>query len=456
MSSLASGVSDLEALRAILLTQDRAHLESLQDELESLRAQSEDGERILALIEPLLTSALAERARSHPQEFAEAIRPAIGPALRKQVLEERESIIAALTPIIGRTIQRAMVEALASLARRIDARMQRAAGLNALTHWFQARAHGVGEDTLALREALPWQVDHVFLIHNTTGLVLAQQSVGAEVQDADLVAALLTAIRSFAHESFRGEAGDTLHEIQYGDQLILLEEGRHAYLALVGRGVPPADMFQLMRETLSGIEMNQPALLRDFRGDPGADELCGPYLAPLLTTQKSVPARPPTLGLLLVLVFLLALLLGCSWLTYRASPRVLAHLAPTAMLYISLPTATATPIPTPAPIATPVSTASPTLNPTHTPTGTATPLPTMTPTPADTLTPTPVLGLMAGNVYLRAEPDLTTPRTNQVLRFGAVVRVIERRPPWLRVAYPATGEPTLDGWIPARWVLIAP
>ncbi len=456
MSGLASGVGDLEALRAILLTQDRAQLESLRDELEGLRAQSEDGERVLALIEPLLTSALAERARSHPQEFAEAIRPAIATALRKQVLEERESIIAALTPIIGRTIQRAMIEALESLARRIDARMQRATGFGALTRWFQARAHGVDEDALTLREALPWQVEHIFLIHNTTGLVLAQQSAGVAVQDADLVAALLTAIRSFARESFQGEVGDALHEIQYGDQLILLEEGRHAYLALVGRGVPPADMFQMMRETLASLEMNQPALLRDFRGDAGADELCTPHLAPLLATQAPAPARPPILGLVSVLALFLALLLGCSWLTYRASPRVLAHLAPTAVLYIALPSATATPLPTLAPTATPAATASPTLKPTLTSTWTATPIPTFTPTPTITFTPTPVLGLMAGNVYVRLEPDLTAPRTSQVLRLGAVVRVIERRSPWLRVVYPSTGEPTIDGWIPARWVLIAP
>ncbi|MCS7039060.1 MAG: hypothetical protein NZP34_05610, partial [Caldilineales bacterium] len=98
----------------------------------------------------------------------------------------------------------------------------------------------------------------------------------------------------------------------------------------------------------------------------------------------------------------------------------------------------------------------PTLTPTHTPTATATPTPTRTTTPTVTPTPTPtvVLGLMLGHVYIRTTPDPTAPLSPQAVLRGTTVRVLERRDPWVHVAYPATGEPELEGWIPIRWVQI--
>ncbi len=124
--------AELETLRAILLDQDRRRLEALQRELETLRNRVESAEEVIALIAPLLTEALAARARAQPEAFAEAIRPAVALALQKQVAEERESIIAALTPIIGRTIRRALAEALQALARQVDARMQSALALTTI------------------------------------------------------------------------------------------------------------------------------------------------------------------------------------------------------------------------------------------------------------------------------------------------------------------------------------
>jgi hypothetical protein len=453
----ASFASELEALRDILLTQDRKQLEALRIELGRVRAQSEDADRLVALIEPLLIGALAEQARTDPEEFAEAIRPVVAAALQKQVQEQRESIIAALTPVIGRTIQRALAEALQTLARQVDSRLQRAFSLGGAWRRLRAQMSGVDEGAAALREALPWQTEHVFLIHNDTGLVMAQRGMAAALEDADLMAALLTAIRSFARESFRGDEGDeALHEIKYGDQMILLEEGRYTYLALVGRGIPPADIYQAMREALAAVHINHLAMVRDYRGDPGGEELLAPPLDRLLVAQAAGPTRPPTIGLVVLALVFMVLLCSCGWLTYRVAPRALAALAPTAVLYLTAPTAT----PTPPPSATPTST--PTPSPTATPTPTATPSPTPTPssTPSPTIvataTTTLVLGRRVGNVYLRRIPAADERPSRRVAFVGQIVRIIERRPPWVHIAYPPAGPTDYDGWVPARWVAIPP
>jgi hypothetical protein len=452
--------AELETLRAILLEQDRRRLEALQRELDTLRHRVESAEEVIALIAPLLTEALAARARAQPEAFAEAIRPAVALALQKQVAEERESIIAALTPIIGRTIRRALAEALQALARQVDARMQSAFAFTAIWRRWLGKLRRLEPASVSLRDYLPWQPELVFLIQNDSGLVIAQHSQGSTVSDLDLIAALLTAIRSFARESFGKDMEDGhLHEIQYGHRLILLEEGDRAYLALVGQGIPPADTHQRMREALARLSLDHGDFLARYGGDADAADRFRPYLEPLLQVAVPTPApRSPVLGMAVLAGIVLFLMGSCGWFGYRLSPRVLAHLAPTAVVYVALPSATPTPTFTPSPTATLTPTATPTPTPTSTftPTTTPTPTPTRTPTRTPTPTPTPMLGLMLGHVYLRTTPDPAAPLSPQVMLRGTTVRILERRDPWVRVAYPATGAPEREGWIPLRWVQLQP
>jgi len=439
----------LETLREILLTQDRAHLQALQRELATLHARSESPEHLTTMLDPLISEILAERTRTHPDEVAAAIRPALVAGFKQQLEKERDVLIGLLTPIIGQTVQRAIAEAIESLARRVDARMERMLDFRSVWWRWQARLRGVDDAELVLREALPWHPEHVFLIHNQTGLVIAQATSGHVLEDSDLIAAVLTAIRDFSRESFEGEPGDTLHHIQFGERQILLEEGREAYIALVGEGVPPAGAHQQLREVLAAIHGTHGALVRDFKGDPGAGETLEPLLLPLLQSDETLaPAKPPVLGLIALLLALFLTCSACGWLGYSASPRVLAKLAPTAVLYVTQPTPVGTPavVPGPAPLLSPTPSFTPTSMPTATPTAT----PTTRPGP--TLTPTPRLGVMIGNVYVRALPDPAAPTTGDVASLGHTVRILERREPWVHIAFPATGDPELVGWIPARWV----
>jgi hypothetical protein len=136
---------ELDALREILLTQERAQLEALQRELAALRTQSESSEHLGVLLDPVISEVLAERARTHPDEVADAIQPAIIVGLRQQVEKDRDLLIGVLTPIIGQTIQRAVAEAIESLARRVDARMELMFDFLSIWWRWHARLRGVDD-----------------------------------------------------------------------------------------------------------------------------------------------------------------------------------------------------------------------------------------------------------------------------------------------------------------------
>ncbi len=357
--------SDLDVLREILLAQDREVLEKLQKEVEALKAKIEDPGEFLRVIEPVISEAIAHRSRTHPEEVAEALAPAIADAVKYQIKENRDAMITALMPIIGALIARSVREAFQALARRVDERLREATSVQALLKRIWARIRGIPPEELILREALPWKSAAVFLIDNESGLILAQaqKEDALSGRDPHLTAALLTAIRNFARETFANGEPGTVYELQIDKYTVLMEEGPDVYMAWVGIGVPPEEAHHHLRSVLAEIYTHYQEDLRDPQRRRTLTSAIEPYLEQLLTFEDTgEPAAQggaPTLGLAIVTGALMAVLFLCSWGVYRASPHILAHLMPTAVSYLT-PTPTWTPTPSPTPQNTPQATFTPT------------------------------------------------------------------------------------------------
>jgi hypothetical protein len=114
-----------------------------------------------------------------------------------------------------------------------------------------------------LRELLPFVVTDVLWIHRETGLLLYHLTSDFSVtSDLDLFSGMLTAIRDFSQDTLGGDEEGGLGEITYSDQHILIETGRHSYLAAIVNGVPPPGFKEAMREAIDAIENAQAELSR--------------------------------------------------------------------------------------------------------------------------------------------------------------------------------------------------
>jgi len=199
--SPADADPSLESLRDILFGRYRQQLDALRAEVDDLERQVTDRESLVGTIAPLL-----------------------GDLIRRKVRDAREEMIDALYPIIGQVVVRAVGEAIRDLVRTIDARMRSSVSPRALWQRLRARARGVSDGEMALREALPFAVSDVLLIHRETGLLLWHVSGDREgMPDSDLVSGMLTAIRDFARDALGQDQEGQLDEIQYGEQRILIE-----------------------------------------------------------------------------------------------------------------------------------------------------------------------------------------------------------------------------------------
>jgi hypothetical protein len=378
-------------LRRILLGHEQARLDHLTGDVDDLQQLLADKDALAAIIAPSLDS-----------------------ALRDKIQQNRAEMIEVLHPIIGETVLRAVSEAIQDLARSVDARVRTSMTPAAVLRRIKAKASGVSGAEFALRDALPFEVVEVFLVHRATGLLLRHVTLrGQAASDRDLVSGMLTAIRDFAADAFgQGQQGE-LAAIQYDRWRILIEVAEHIYLAAVVEGVEPSGFRAALRDLVIDVENRYRYPLRSFQGDASPfAALDGPLsslspdasaVAPSRLTRRQRWALAAALGT--AAVCLLAACLSSAWIV-RAVNRPLP--APV-VVYVVSPTETLAPEPT----ATPTSTATPTATSTATPTPAPTDTPTATPsvTPSPTTTTTPIIRVAVAGVRanVRAGPGLDFP-----------------------------------------------
>jgi hypothetical protein len=258
----------MRELQSLLIRSEREQIERLQAELAEMEDRLSDPERLTGVIAPIL-----------------------GDALSQKVKEQRQELIDALYPIIGQLVVRAVTEAMRELARSIDRQLRQATRLDLLWLRIKGTFTGVSHAEMILRQSIPFSTEEIYLIHRESGILLwyANAQSRRPTKDADMVAPMLTAIRDFAEQVLgRGERTE-LHELHYGNRLILLEFGKTSYVGVVINGEPPATYRADLRQRIWSFDRQCRERLATFNGElvtfvRPAQEL----FTPLLTDTQDV------------------------------------------------------------------------------------------------------------------------------------------------------------------------
>ena len=210
--------------------------------------------------------AITEQIRVAPEEMCEAFAPTMGRAIKKQIEIEKDTVVDALYPIIGSTISKYMGETI----RAINQQVEDTLSVKGITRKFNAKLQGVSEAELILKEALPFIVKAIFLIHKTSGLVISEiQRSDAERLESEMIAGMLTAIRSFANDCITHSGNvSELDAIDYGTSKIVLEVAGYCYLAIVVQGQPSKKFISKMRQNFGTLVKDNGQLIEQFDGDP--------------------------------------------------------------------------------------------------------------------------------------------------------------------------------------------
>lgn len=295
--------------------------------------REEDKEALILAIAPLLPPAISQQIRSHPQEIAQAIAPELaaaikeqikidenaisqalasemGKAIKEQITIERDAMVDALYPVIGSTISKYLADAI----RSINEKIENALSLEGINRKIRAKMQGVSEAELILKEAIPFTVRAVFLIHKSSGLLIADAQPDNEQKlESDMVAGMLTAIRSFVNDCIArsGEVSE-IDAIDYGNSKIVLEVAGYCYIAVVTQGKTPQWYIRKLQRTLYNIIQIAGNQIEYFAGDPDTiTEQVHEFLAGLIKLRE--PAAKPQnfrpIGLLVAASLLLGIII---------------------------------------------------------------------------------------------------------------------------------------------------
>ena len=307
--------ADFAELRSLIVGPEQRQLRTIQTRLDDPAAQIRDVSR--ALPQAMLL-------RKDDPQLTRALAPTIEEAITTSVRRNPRPLADALFPIFGPAIRKAIAASLSTMLESLNQTLEHSLSWRAVQWRITALRTGKSFAEVVLLNTLVYRVEQVFLIERESGLLLLHVKSGpSAVQDVDMVSGMLTAIRDFAHDSFRVSKDETLDTLQVGELSVWIEQGPHAILAAVIRGTAPSELRTTMQEALEHVHARFGETLAAFDGDTAPFEAVRPSLEALLQSQYHRD-RKKSSPMLWVLAGALVLALAV-WAFFAVSARTRWH-----------------------------------------------------------------------------------------------------------------------------------
>lgn len=211
---------ELEKQQALVLKIDQ-----LSAELESERNKNRGRQ------DPFVEEVVDRVAEVMPERLG----PSITETLKVQIRESRNEVVDALYPILGRMIKKYVKQEVQALSDKLDQQMEAMFSLENLWEYVRVKVLGLKPSVLALRQMEEPEIQEIFVIEKDSGLLIGSYSRETTV-DQDLIAGMLTAIKSFLEDSFSRKA-EEVETIQYESYKIQLKNYPRFYVAVVLSGI---------------------------------------------------------------------------------------------------------------------------------------------------------------------------------------------------------------------------
>ena len=256
-----------------------------------------------------------------PEKFAAAVGRVLATAIAGtaddvrlgQVLEP--ALEKAIYPLIVPAIRKSIGERIDQTFQSLNESLKHSFTWRGLRWRWEAWRSGLPFADVVLKHTLVYRVEHVFLIHRHTGLLISHvMAENAASQDPQLVSSMLGAIQDFVQDSFTGVDKQGLDTLRLGELRLWSEAGPFAMLVAVIRGNPPEELHDILRGVLARIHSERPTALQTFNGDSsGFKDIEGQLSECVKLGQEAPSSGLPGLPLLVRLVVMLLLLAAAIW-----------------------------------------------------------------------------------------------------------------------------------------------
>ncbi len=219
----------LKLLKKILLTEEKEVTDSLIADVEKLSNTLNQPHELAQKIDPLIDSKIKKLVDDMPKKLS----PVITSALKAEIKNSQDAVVEALFPIIGKLIKKYIAHEIKLLNEQINAQLKKAFSFK---NFFKSifRKKDMGSEIIANSNQA--SVLQIFVIEKASGILVAKYAKEEfDTMDDDLIAGMLTAIKSFVEDAFK-MGGQNLETIVYELYTLHIQSFHNYYVAAVVSG----------------------------------------------------------------------------------------------------------------------------------------------------------------------------------------------------------------------------
>lgn len=226
-------------------------------------------EALEGALSPIVNKLIDKNFENSGDKIATQIAPLIGGAIREQIKSQKDDIVDALYPVMGNMISKFVTKSFEEILNKINDQIQNGLSIATLKRKIKAKIKGVSETELLLEESSEAKIKAVLLIHKESGALLCKvEDDNATLSDADMLASMMTAIRSFVNEWVESnDKFQELGEIEYGGNKIIIEASGYSYLAVIVEGAAYTKTYEKIRAALEKIVLSHGKSIQNFQGN---------------------------------------------------------------------------------------------------------------------------------------------------------------------------------------------
>ncbi len=273
-------------------------------------------------LSPIVNKLIDKNFENSGDKIATQMAPLIGGAIREQIKSQKDDIVDALYPVMGNMISKFVTKSFEEILEKINNQIQNGLSITTLKRKIKAKMKGVSETELLLQESSEAKIKAVLLIHKESGALLCKvEDDNAALSDADMLASMMTAIRSFVNDWVESNNQfQELGEIEYGGNKIIIEASGYSYLAVIIEGAAYTKTYEKIRTTLEKIVLSHGKEIQNFQGNFEAlDKDSIEQELSLLLVKKETASEEKKRKSPLLFIIPLALLLFLGYVFYKDS-----------------------------------------------------------------------------------------------------------------------------------------
>ncbi|MCL5130021.1 MULTISPECIES: cell envelope biogenesis protein OmpA [unclassified Algibacter] len=220
----------LSIIKDILLNDEREFASSIEKKIKILEETLNNHKNLSTKIDPIID----EKITAFINEMPDRLGATITEALKKEIKNSQDAVVEALFPILGKMVKRYVQHEMKLLSEKINNQVNNTFSFKRFFRKAKSKASGVDESDIMIQEQTNTKIEQVIIIEKGSGIVLAEFSKD-EMADEDMVAGMLTAIKSFVEDAFKKES-QNLQYIEYDLYHIHLQNFSSFYMAVVVSG----------------------------------------------------------------------------------------------------------------------------------------------------------------------------------------------------------------------------